>query len=106
MSCRCAMFAFEITAIDLILVIAVIVLLILYVTKLVNSPEELIKESIKQSVKQQKVEVCPDSRYDECPRGFGKIKQTGDLNFVPDRCLSCYRFSNCYAENTEVKARI
>ena len=100
------MFTFEITAIDLILVLAVILLLVLYVTKLTNSPEELLKESIKQSVKQQKVEVCHDGSYDACPRGFGKIRQTGDLNSVSERCLSCYRFSDCYTENAVTKTLV
>ena len=76
------MLSFEITAIDLVLVIAVIALLFLYVIKLANSPEELIKKSLEQSAKHQtaSAESKNDSSlkvnagFSECPRGFGKIK--------------------------------
>jgi hypothetical protein len=92
------MLSFEITAIDLILVIAVIALLLLYVAKLVNSPEEFLKKPLENKVKHETVELNHDSGYGECPRGFGKIKGIGNDNSISDRCLGCYRLSMCYLD--------
>jgi hypothetical protein len=94
------MLPFELTAIDLILVIAVIVLLILYITKLANSPEQVLKRSIKKYAKQEKeVESKPKYGYAECPRGFGNIKKLSYDGSVSDRCLGCYRIMECYGES-------
>ena len=103
------MLSFELTAIDLILVIAVIVLLILYMTKLANSPEQVLRQSIRSYAKKEKevksqekeVESMPIVRddYSECPRGFGNIKKLGSDGSVSDRCLGCYRIMECYGES-------
>ena len=103
------MLSFEVTAIDLILVIAVIVLLFLHVAKLHNSPEEFIKKSLEKSVKPQNVESKDNIRLDvgigfgECPRGFGKIRGLGNNDQISDRCLSCYRMSKCYLEEEKIE---
>ena len=103
------MLSFELTAIDLILVIAVLVLLILYMTKMANSPEQVLRKSIRSYAKQEKevksqekeVKSTPPMRYDysECPRGFGNIKKLGSDGSVSDRCLGCYRIMECYGES-------
>jgi len=104
------MLSFEVTAIDLILVIAVIVLLLLHVAKLRNSPEEFIKKSLEKSVKRQSVESKDNIRLDvgtgfgECPRGFGKIRGVANDDSISDRCLSCYRMSKCYIEEEKIEA--
>ena len=104
------MLSFEITAIDLVLVIAVIALLLLYVIKLANSPEELIKKSLEQSAKRQSGESKDNIRldvatgFDECPRGFGKIRGIGSDDQISDRCLNCYRMSKCYVEEDKIEA--
>jgi len=106
------MLSFEITAIDLVLVIAVIALLLLYVIKLANSPEELIKKSLEQSAKHQ---IAPaeskndfgskvNAGFSECPRGFGKIRGIGSDDQISDRCLGCYRMSKCYVEEDKIEA--
>jgi hypothetical protein len=123
---RRKMLSFELSAIDLILVISVIVLFILYMTKLsAKKPEdEMFKELLEKNAEKKyrdsgetsfgnrissyirgswrhsknKVSV---NKYDdtECPRGFGKIKKLNDNNSVSERCLSCYNFMDCYEEN-------
>ena len=106
------MLSFEVTAIDLVLVIAVVALLLLYVIKLANSPEELIKKSLEQSVKHQKAPaeskndliLKVNDGFSECPRGFGKIKGIGNDNQISDRCLGCYKMSLCYAEEDKIEA--
>jgi hypothetical protein len=101
------MLIFELTAIDLILVIAVVILLILYITKLANSPEQVLRRSIRNYAKQEtKVEPMRAGTqtkrqygYTECPRGFGNIKKLSYDGSVSDRCLGCYRIMECYGES-------
>ena len=127
---RRKMLSFELSAIDLILVISVIVLFLLYMTKLsANKPEEALFEGLmEKNVKQKYQDSGKTSfgkrvrsffnksgkhfknikvsvhKYDgtECPRGFGKIKKFDENNSVSERCLGCYNFMECYDEN-EIK---
>jgi hypothetical protein len=93
------MLSFELTAIDLILVIAVIVLLILYMTKLANSPEQFLNRSRRKYASRERVESGSQGSYGECPRGFGNIKKIGNDGSVSERCLGCYRIMECYGES-------
>ena len=103
------MLSFEITAIDIVLVIAVIVLLILYVLKLANSPEEFIKKSLENTGKDKRDktkrnhDLHVNVGFDECPRGFGKIRGIGDDGLISERCFSCYRMSQCYVSEKEIE---
>lgn len=102
------MLPFELTAIDSILVIAVIILLILHMKKN-NSPEEFVKSRIRKEKQKARNSVTDcnnkttDIKYTECPRGFGKIKIIGKNNTVSERCLSCYRLMDCYGEGKGLK---
>ena len=101
------MLSFELTAIDLILAIAVIVLLVLYWTKLSKIPEEqLLRGSTAKNESPEKIATNPQSGYAECPRGFGYIKKIGDDGSVSERCLGCYRIMECYSESEEVKPQL
>jgi len=101
------MLSFELTAIDLILVIAVIVLLVLYWTKLSKIPEEqFFRGSIAKDTSHEKIASNPQSGYAECPRGFGYIRKIGDDGSVSERCLGCYRIMECYSESEEVKPQL
>jgi hypothetical protein len=101
------MLSFELTAIDLILVIAVIVLLVLYWTKLSKIPDEqFFRGSIAKDTSPEKIASNPQSGYAECPRGFGYIRKIGDDGSVSERCLGCYRIMECYGESEEVKPQL
>jgi len=95
------MISFELTAIDLILVIAVIVLLILYITKFsVNTFEEKsFRQTITKNANPERQVVRSQMDYAECPRGFGNIRKLGEDNSVSERCLGCYKIMECYSEN-------
>jgi hypothetical protein len=98
------MLSFELTAIDIILVIAVIVLLVLYWTKLSKIAEgQFLRVSTAKGESPKKNVTNPQSGYTECPRGFGYIKKIGDDGSVSERCLGCYRIMECYGESEEVK---
>ena len=95
------MLAFELSAIDLILSIAVVVLLLMYVTKMEPSQpqqtsffKQLKKLRNAKNIKLPKIQI--HTEYAECPRGFGNIKRIGEDNSVSERCLGCYRITECY----------
>ena len=101
------MLSFEVTAIDLILVIAVMVLLVLYWTKLSKIPDvQFFRQSTAKDTSAERLATEPQSGYAECPRGFGYIKKIGDEGSVSERCLGCYRIMECYGESEEVKPQL
>ncbi|MEJ2271322.1 MAG: hypothetical protein P8X91_02305 [Candidatus Bathyarchaeota archaeon] len=97
------MIDFELSAIDIILAIAVVVLLLLYL-KHFSSPFLGIKENQQieiannENQKNQNVPKPKKEDYSNCPRGFGKIKNLSEDNSVSERCLGCYQIMECYTE--------
>ena len=110
------MLSFELSAIDLILAIAVIVLLVLYITKssakspteektLVvreSSPEEPVEEAAtpeeeKKGLMSSKLQ--PQAGSASCPFGFGYLRKLDKEAPIPDGCLSCSRIVDCYSAN-------
>ena len=93
------MLSFELTAIDIILVIAVLVLFVLYWTKLSKIPDEqFFRGILTKNTDTEKITSNPQNYYTECPRGFGNIKKINDDGSVSERCLGCYRIMGCYSE--------
>ena len=96
------MISFELTAIDLILVLTVIVLLILYMTKIAGTPNEKNFGQASQKVtKPQRAASTPQHDNFKCPRGFGNIKRLDEGDSVSERCLGCYMIMECYSENNK-----
>lgn len=110
------MLSFELSAIDLILAIAVIVLLVLYITKsspkppaeekiLVvreSSPEKPAKEAAM--LEEEKKGLMPSHLQSQtgsvpCPFGFGYLRRLDKEASIPDGCLSCSRIVDCYSRN-------
>ena len=98
------MLSFELTAIDVILSLAVIVLLTIYLTKISKQPdiesfnkirkkfsiskEKKIESSSQTIVSDPKKNFEQPSKTTKCPRGFGDIKRFNDDNSVSERCLN------------------
>ena len=108
------MLPFELSAIDLILVIAVIVLLILYVTKSSAEPHTEEKRFVGGKIPPKKPAVeaanpkiegdtrlVPHARKDssKCPYGFGYLKKLDRDASIPDECLGCSRVMECSSAN-------
>lgn len=111
------MLSFEISAIDIVLAIGVMVLLLLYMNKFsVNFPEEKYFRKRAKKEKEQKMQSSniemnqfpepsmrqisePTISHFSCPRGYGNIKKLGEDNSVSERCLGCYRLMECYTED-------
>ena len=94
------MLTFELSAIDLILSIAVVVLLLMYITKLepkYHNPASFLKKN-KDTSTTKKSTIQVQNECAECPRGFGNIRKIGEDNSVSDRCLGCYRIIECYEQ--------
>jgi len=101
------MLSFELTAIDIILALAVLVLFVLYWTKLSKLPDERFFRGIMaNSTSPEKFASYPQNGYTECPRGFGNIKKIGDDGSVSEKCLGCYRIMECYSESEEISSRL
>jgi len=95
------MLSFELSAIDIILTISVVVLLILYITKrtTINQKEKPSQQSTSSTVSSERPAQMPHRDHTECPRGFGNIRKLGEDNSVSERCLGCYRIMECYSES-------
>lgn len=101
------MLSFELTAIDIILVIAVLVLFVLYWTKLSKIPDErFFRGILTKNTGPEKITSNPQNYYTECPRGFGNIKKINDDGSVSERCLGCYRIMGCYSEREEIRFQL
>lgn len=107
------MLSFELSAIDLILAVAVIILLILYITKssaktlteeklLVRKEKLSRKPTMEEGRLEKKIErLTPKPQTDstKCPYGFGYLKKLDKDASIPDKCLGCSRIIECYSAN-------
>ena len=105
------MLSFELSAIDLILAIAVIILLILYITKSSTKPpseKELFVEkenSLRKPTMEgpspekeiERLATEPQADSTKCPYSFGYLKKLGKDASIPDECLNCSRIMECYS---------
>jgi len=105
------MLSFELSAIDLVLAIAVIILLILHIKKASTKPSKekvLIKngnsskqtmEDLKPEKEMERPTPKPQTDSTKCPYGFGYLKKLDKGASIPDKCLSCFRIMECYSAN-------
>ena len=111
------MLSFELSAIDLILAIAVIILLVLYLTKPPTEPgsaqssrgherrsldyktvpEEKTAEkvaSFQNESEEREMSVSPKNAK-KCHHHFGYLQEHAGNSSVPDECLNCLRVVEC-----------
>ena len=103
------MLSFELSAIDLILAVAVLVLLILYITKLSkpSTGEKLLARKEGSSEKPATEATTPEEErkrvrstqsqtgFARCPYGFGYLRKLDKGAPIPDECLGCSRIMEC-----------
>lgn len=98
------MLSFELSAIDFILGIAVIVLLILYMKEL--STKHTIKERFRLKERAEifsrlktkgkmKSSTRPLTNSLKCPHHFGYLRKLAKDTPLPDECLGCYKIVEC-----------
>ena len=106
------MLSFELSAIDLILAIAVIILLILQMRKpsVKTSTEEqllvdeeypskkpIIEDMTTEKERKTLMSTQPQTDSTKCPYGFGYLRKLDKDAHVPDECLGCSRVIECSA---------
>ena len=93
------MLSFDLSAIDVVLVIAVITLFILYLKKFsVSIPDEKhFRKQAAQELSRKEKQVNLAANSAKCPRGYGDIKKMNENNSISDRCLACYNIMECYS---------
>jgi len=104
------MLSFEISVIDIVLMLAIIVLLILYITKLstksvaepgLSVPEERDAEKpseaveTQKSMEQRRLPTHPQTSSLECPYHFGHLKKLPRNAPIPNECVRCPRMVEC-----------
>jgi hypothetical protein len=106
------MLSFELSAIDLILAIAVIILLVLYITRLSGRPpveerllvgkessseKRVTKAAVQVEEGERLVSTQPKSQSgsEACPFGFGYLSKLDREASIPDECLRCPRVMDC-----------
>ena len=105
------MLSFELSAIDFILVIAVVILLILYITKSSVKPPTEEKLPVGDKIPPKKLAATaaslkkggkkrlstqPQTDSPKCPHRFGYLKKLDKNAPIPDECLSCPRIMECF----------
>jgi hypothetical protein len=98
------MLSFELSVMDLVLVIAVVTLLLLYITKISTKYAGKSKPSPKQAKASERSDIhvaMPHSSTRsfefsaKCPHHFGYLKTLPLGRSVPEECYSCSRMMQC-----------
>ena len=104
------MLSFDISVIDIVMMIAIIALLILYITKQSNKrltePETSVSEEKgaekpseavepKKSTEQKESQTRPQTDSLECPYHIGYLKKLPEETPIPDECFRCPRMVEC-----------
>jgi len=104
------MLSFDISVIDIVLMLAIIVLLILYITKQstkrvtktqLSVPEKKGAEKPSEAVETQKSteqkesQTRPQTDSLECPYHLGYLKKLPEETPIPDECFRCPRMVEC-----------
>jgi len=97
------MFSFEPSAVDIVLLIAIIILLILYITKPSieekNLPDKPTKTVTSLKTEEEPSPKQPETDSQKCPHGFGYLKKLDKNAPIPDKCLGCPKIMECYSSN-------
>jgi len=107
------MLSFNVSVIDIVLVLAIIVLLILYITKQstksVAEPELSVPEKkgvekppealeTQKSIEEKQLPTHPQTDSLECPHHFGYLKKLPKDASIPDECFRCPRMTDCFCK--------
>ncbi len=99
------MLSFEVSAIDIVLVIAAIIILLLYLMKQTQpstGSESGAKEKkigvyakFRNLFRDKRVETSSQVRYFRCPYNFGYLKKISKDGSIPEECYICPRMTQC-----------
>lgn len=101
------MLSFELSAIDIVLLVAVLILLSLYVTKMREKPQNQLESKTEQqqfptkpqkTKKEKKKTEFPEEQTKtsfECAHHFGYLRNLARNTPVPDECFGCLKVMQC-----------
>ncbi len=107
------MLSFDVSIVDIVLVLAVMVLLILYTTrqstKSVAEPELSVpreKDVVKplrpaetqRAMEETRLQTGPQTSSVECPRHFGYLKKLPKDASIPEECFRCSKMTECFCK--------
>ncbi len=107
------MLSFEISVIDIVLMLAIIILLILYITKQstksVTEPDLSVSEEktaekpsetpeTQKPIEQERLLTRPKTSSLKCPYHLGYLKKLPKDSPIPDVCYGCPRMIVCSCE--------
>lgn len=107
---RGTMISFELSVMDLVLAIAIVTLLLLYITKISTkyaAKSKLSPQQERVSEESDARAVSKSSSRDssgfsvKCPHHFGYLKALPLGSSVPEECYSCSRMMQCLFEGKE-----
>lgn len=95
------MLSFEPSTIDLVLLIAIIILLILYITKpsiddKIPSDKSAKTVTSLKAAEERPLSIQPQTDSPKCPHNFGYLKKLDKNAPIPDECLNCPRIIECF----------
>jgi hypothetical protein len=109
------MLSFELSAIDIVLLVAVLILLSLYVTKRSEVPRKSrsqeaetheTREKSNKAFKSKKSKTItsePQTGFQNCLHHFGYLKSLPKNTPVPDECFGCPKVMECLFPNEQPK---
>lgn len=101
------MLSFELSAMDIVLLVAVLILLSLYVTKMREKPQNQLESKTEQQVvfkkspktkkEKKKTELQKEQPETdiECAHHFGYLRSLPPNTPVPDECFGCPKVMQC-----------
>lgn len=105
------MLSFEVSVIDVVLMLAVLVLLVLYMTN--QSTKSVSKSGLsvaeekdvgkplrtaetQESIEKARFEADVQTSSPGCPQHFGYLKERPKDAQIPDECFQCSRMAECF----------
>jgi hypothetical protein len=93
------MFSFDISAIDVVLAIAVLVLGILFLSQRKNNTASVHEAETPLEGSKQEASRRTSNDSEKCPHFFGYLRNHPKTEPIPDECFGCYEQLRCLFQN-------
>jgi hypothetical protein len=106
------MLSFDVSAIDIVLAVAVIILICLYVAKKPHTPKTELKSKVEETqtlqenpkavsktLKSKSNATKSQTSFQNCVHNFGYLRSLPKNTPVPDECFGCPKAMQCLFQN-------
>jgi len=110
------MLSFDVSAIDIVLAVAVIILLCLYVAKKLHAPKTELKSQVEETqpfqenpkavsktLKSKSNGTKSQTSFQNCVHDFGYLRTLPKNTSFPDECFGCSKVTQCLFQKTNPK---